>query len=146
VSRIKTLKRLSAVRARMRDAAAAAASQALQREYSAKATRDARENALIDHDASLLAQIAVARPENALELFYADRDIATDALVMATTDWQGRSGESARARAALGARERDLQVAEKLLDEARTERNTRIAKYEQSTADDLAAGRKRRTE
>jgi hypothetical protein len=145
VSRIKTLKRLSAVRTRMRDAAAAAASQAAQREHAAKNTRDAREHALVDHDASLMAQLAVAQqPQNALELFHADREIATDMLVTATTDWKTRGGESAKARGVLGARERELQVAEKLLEEARTERDTRIAKYEQSTADDLTSARKRR--
>jgi hypothetical protein len=144
VSRIKTLKRLTAVRTRMRDAAAASAAQAAQREHLAREARDMKDQAIVDLDSELLQKIAVARPELALELFQADRQQATGALNVATQEWHGRQGESHQARSALGLRERALQVAEKLLDEARALRNERIGKYEQATADDLSAGRSSR--
>jgi hypothetical protein len=144
MNRVKALLRLNAVRTRLRDAAAAAAAVAAQRERNAEQAKEARAEDIVVLDNGLLVQLQVERPELALELFHVDRDDATHALMRATTDWQGRQKDADGARKALNGRERDLQVAEKLLEEARAERDKRITKYEQATADDLSSGRARR--
>jgi hypothetical protein len=141
VSKTKTLARLAAVRGRLRDAAAAAAAVAAQNERTAQNRRDARASDIDTLDGELLQRLTVARAQHALELFHADRDHASAALASATTDWQGRHGEASKARQALASRERDLQVAEKVLTDARDERARRIAKDEQATADDLSGAR-----
>ena len=143
-NKTRTLARLAAVRGRLRDAAAAAAAVAAQREHAAQHQRDQKAAAIDSLDSELLDRLNRERAQQALELFHADRDQANRQLAAATTDWQGRHGEAGKARFALAGRERDLQVAEKLLTEAREARDKRIARHEQTTADDLSGARTRR--
>lgn len=137
---IATLERLMRVRERMRDVAAAAATQRQSAVAAARAdvgeAERARE-ALLDR-APLGARSVHALVDHGDAIASAKQAVAELGQVVVA-----RQAVAQQAAAALGERERALRGVERMLKGARAERDERVRHAEQRLADDLAAVRRR---
>jgi hypothetical protein len=137
---IAALQRLARVRERLRDVAAAAATQTESVVAAARAAQSAADRAaeaLLDRT-PLGARSVHVLVEHADELVAA-KAAAAEALRLVAA----RQVVSRRAAAELGQRERSLRSIERMLQAARAERAARGHKAEQRLADDLASVRRR---
>ena len=137
---VATLQRLLRVRARLRDVAAAGAAQT---EAAVVAARRAHGEAEAQREALLDRAPLGARSVYALVAHADAIDSAKLAVADSSKVVQARTAVAHKAAALLGQRERALRGVERMLADARAEREARVHKAEQRLADDLASVRRR---
>jgi hypothetical protein len=139
-TRIDRIRRVRDIRKRVRDLAAA---QALAGELRVRGAELEHEKAtqahtgLLEDAAARLMELGVKD----LLLLDGSRKYALYAIEQRKRYHERMARESAPLRRALGQRERELRLTERLLDRARDERDVQEGKAEQKAADDLAGAR-----
>ncbi len=145
-SKLKLLKRVVAVRVRLRDVAAGAASAAAAHALLAVRGRDDADRVREQHTDSAEGRIAEARGGGDLAQYADERVSARLAVHDADRVVASTRRESDRARAALAVRERQLRGVEHARDRVRVEVTRDADRAEQAAVDDIVGARLGRRE